>query len=55
MEKKRNNKVLYVLADDSYLRSDSKAPKLGKSGCRKFTVIYYACVGTLKNFMFRTT
>lgn len=27
---------LSLLADDSYLRTEGKAPKLGKTGCRKF-------------------
>lgn len=25
-----------MLADETFLRSDSKTPKLGKTGCRKF-------------------
>lgn len=26
-----------MLADESYLRTDGKTPKLGKTGCRKLT------------------
>lgn len=37
---KRYFNVLLVSADESYLRSETKAPKLGKTGCRKFPALF---------------
>lgn len=38
--------VLFILADDSYLRTDNKTPKLGKSGCRKLFLSFTNNINT---------